>query len=217
MFKKSKKVVVKNYKNHTKEIKAIIFDVGGVLLKGKGKSIHEYISKKLKIDMDNWFDTVEPYWEEMVKDESTTNHSLTIIAKHFNIPKYKLEKLFRKAFKKQFKKDRKMFKLLKKLRKHYKIAILSDQVQMSYEVFKRFNLDKLVDIAVWSQKEGIRKPDPEIYKLTASRLKVPAENCLFIDNRDWNLVPAKKLGMKYILFYNYKNLLTQICHLGVKI
>lgn len=224
MFKKSKKVVDKQLfkqrfesQTNTREIKAIIFDVGGVLLTSKGKSVHEYMARKLKVDTDSWFDSIEQYWDEMVKDGSTAPYALAQISKHYHIPKYKLEKLLIKAFKKEFRKDRKMFRLLKKLRKNYKTAILSDQLPMSYEAFKKYKLDEKVDIAVWSHKEGLRKPNPEIYHLVAQRLKLPAKNCLFIDNRDWNLIPAKQIGMNYILFQNYKHLFKQLKHLGVKI
>lgn len=198
------------------KIKAIIFDVNGVLVKGEGRSIHEYMAKKLKVNMDDWFDTIEPYWDEMVKDEATTEYCLHKIANHYKIPKHKLQKLLIKAFKKHFKKNRQMFRLAKKLRKNYKTGILSDQLQMSYEAEKKFDLDNLVDVPIWSQKEGFRKPDIEFYKLALKHIKIPAENCLFIDNRDWNLVPAKKLGMHYILFYNYKQLSKQLKELGVK-
>ena len=213
-----KKIFKKKKTKKESEIKAIIFDVNGVLLKGHGRSIHEYMAKKLKTNMDNWFDTIEAYWEDMVKEEFTTEHHLNQIAKHFHVPRYKLDRWFVKAFKKHFKKDRKMFKLVKKLRKNgYKTAILSDQTRMSYQAYKKYKLDKRVDITVWSQKEGIRKPNPEIYKLTTKRLKLQPENCLFIDDRDWNLIPAKKIGMKYILFHNYPQLLEKLRVFGIKI
>ncbi len=200
------------------EIKAIIFDVNGVLLVGHGRSIHEYMAKKLHIGFEEWFDAINPYWEEMVKEEFTTEHHLNQIAKHFHISRHKLDKWFVKSFKKHFKKDRKMFKLVKKLRKSgYKTAILSDQTQMSYEAYEKFKLNNLVNVAVWSQKEGIRKPNPEIYELVVKRLKLKPENCLFIDDRDWNLIPAKKIGMKYILFHNYKQVISQLRYFGVKV
>ena len=200
------------------EIKAIIFDVNGVLLKGHGRSIHEYMAKKLHIGFEEWFDAINPYWEDMVKEEFTTEHHLNQIAKHFHISRSRLDKWFVKAFKKHFKKDRKMFNLFKKLRKNkYKVAILSDQTRMSYEAYEKFKLNKRVNTAVWSQKEGIRKPNPEIYKLTAKRLKLHPEKCLFIDDRDWNLIPAKKVGMKYILFHNYLQLLERLRVFGIRI
>ncbi len=201
----------------TNEIKAIIFDVNGVLMLGKGIDIHEYMAKKLESTIERWFDTIEPYWSDIVKDESKTLNFLTNVTKEYQVPKSKIEKWLLKAFKKRFKKNRKLFRIGKKLRKiGYKTAILSDQTSFSYEVFKRYKMEDLVDLALWSQKEGMRKPDIKFYKLLILRLKLPAKNCLFIDNHEWNLVPARKIGMKTILFENNNQAIHDLNKAGVK-
>lgn len=214
--KKSKKVVLKNNKN-TNKIKAIIFDVNGVLMLGRGKDVHEYMAQKLKSNIERWFDTIEPYWSEIVKDESKTLSFLTNVTQEYQIPESKIGKLLRKAFKKRFKKNRKLIKIIKKLnKKGYKTAIFSDQTSFSYDAFKKYNLDSIVDITLWSQKEGLRKPDMKFYKLLIKRLKLPAKNCLFVDNHDWNLIPARKLGIKTILFEDNKQTINDLKSLGVK-
>ena len=214
--KKSKKVVPKNNKN-TNKIKAIIFDVNGVLMLGRGKDVHEYMAQKLKSNIERWFDTIEPYWSEIVKDESKTLSFLTNVTQEYQIPESKIGKLLRKAFKKRFKKNRKLIKIIKKLnKKGYKTAIFSDQTSFSYDAFEKYNLDSIVDITLWSQKEGLRKPDMKFYKLLIKRLKLPAKNCLFVDNHDWNLIPAKKLGIKTILFEDNKQTINDLKSLGVK-
>jgi len=43
------------------------------------------------------------------------------------------------------------------------------------------------------------------------------EEAVFIDNRDWNIIPAKKLGMKTVLFRNNKQTFRELKKLGVKI
>jgi putative hydrolase of the HAD superfamily len=49
-----------------------------------------------------------------------------------------------------------------------------------------------------SSKVGMRKPDPEIYLLTCSRLGVAPERCLFIDDLLCNVEAANALGMQTI-------------------
>jgi putative hydrolase of the HAD superfamily len=44
----------------------------------------------------------------------------------------------------------------------------------------------------------MRKPDPEIYRLTCSRLGVAPERCLFIDDLLCNVEAAGALGMQTI-------------------
>jgi putative hydrolase of the HAD superfamily len=63
---------------------------------------------------------------------------------------------------------------------------------------KRYNhelLDELFDGTVISGEVGIRKPAKRIYELGAEAIgKAPAE-CVFVDDLDFNLRPARELGM----------------------
>lgn len=47
---------------------------------------------------------------------------------------------------------------------------------------------------------GLKKPDPEIFELTLSRLECRAEDCIFIDNSVNNLNAAAEFGIRPILF-----------------
>ena len=61
---------------------------------------------------------------------------------------------------------------------------------------------EMFDVVVESSKEGIRKPDPEIYRIALSRMAVPAEQTVFLDDLGINLKPARALGMKTIKVLN---------------
>ncbi|EDO49810.1 predicted protein [Nematostella vectensis] len=50
-----------------------------------------------------------------------------------------------------------------------------------------------------SCKIGIRKPDPEMYKLVCKKFKVQPNEVLFLDDLPSNLAPAKEMGMATIL------------------
>ena len=86
--------------------------------------------------------------------------------------------------------------------KGYKIAILSDQWHVSKEALMPERYTSRFDAVVVSCDVGLRKPNPKIYKLTLKKLGLKPAQTLFIDNQQWNLQPAKKLGMKTILFRN---------------
>jgi putative hydrolase of the HAD superfamily len=191
-----------------KEVKAIIFDVNGVLLLETGKSFHEYISKKLNVDIESWFDSIEQYWTSLIGGTLTESKFLKLISGFYNISPKTLQKIIQKAFKKRFKKNKDLFKKILKLKRlGYKIAILSDQIPASYEIFERyFKLEEFVDVAVWSNKIGVRKPNPKIYKICLKKLNISPSQAIFVDNREWNLSPAKKLGIRTILYENNKQL-----------
>jgi len=54
------------------------------------------------------------------------------------------------------------------------------------------------DVVVESAVEGLRKPDPRIYRLALERLSVRAEETVFLDDIGANLKPARAMGMKTI-------------------
>jgi putative hydrolase of the HAD superfamily len=56
----------------------------------------------------------------------------------------------------------------------------------------------LFDIVVESAVEGLRKPDPRIYRLVCERLGVAPPATVFLDDLGANLKPARELGMTTI-------------------
>jgi putative hydrolase of the HAD superfamily len=54
------------------------------------------------------------------------------------------------------------------------------------------------DAVVESSVEGIRKPEPEIYRRALDRLGVPADGTAYLDDLGVNLKPARSLGMHTI-------------------
>lgn len=56
-------------------------------------------------------------------------------------------------------------------------------------------LNELFDGVVISGEEGVRKPSRRMYELGAERAGVPATQCVFVDDLEFNLKPAQELGM----------------------
>lgn len=207
------------------KIKAVVFDIGNVLVKasllkkpkkGHVHGVHEFIANKLNITMDQYFDSIDTAYADSVVGRKTKQETLKIMSKNFGISPQKLEKLYFKSYKKNIKFNKTLIRKAKQLRKKgYKIAILSDQWQVSREVQFPKKLEKIFPLNVISCDVGIRKPNPKIYQLLLKRLNIPAKNVLFIDNQKWNLEPAKKLGMKTILFKDNAQTLNDLEKLGI--
>jgi putative hydrolase of the HAD superfamily len=54
------------------------------------------------------------------------------------------------------------------------------------------------DVFIESSVEGLRKPDPAIYRLACDRLGVEPEQTIFLDDIGPNLKPARAMGMATI-------------------
>lgn len=100
-----------------------------------------------------------------------------------------------------------MVKVLKRCKEHFKVACITNNVKsgtgpaMATSDAKREQTGavmELFDLVVESSIEGIRKPNPEIYRLTCARLGVAPDACAFLDDLGINLKPARQLGMQTI-------------------
>ena len=61
--------------------------------------------------------------------------------------------------------------------------------------YPRELFDAMFDGIVISGEEGIRKPSKRMYELGAERAGVGAADCVYVDDIDFNLTPARELGM----------------------
>ncbi len=56
-------------------------------------------------------------------------------------------------------------------------------------------VERHFDTVVESCREGVRKPEPEIYRIALSRLEVTAHQTVMLDDIGANLKPARQMGM----------------------
>jgi putative hydrolase of the HAD superfamily len=69
-----------------------------------------------------------------------------------------------------------------------------------YDPYAGYDLAGLFDVVVISDQVGLRKPEPPIYELTAAKLGLRPEHCVFVDDTPANLVTARQLGMATVHF-----------------
>ena len=85
------------------------------------------------------------------------------------------------------------------LREQYKVALLSNIGDQTMERLFDGKVGELFDEVVLSYQEGIAKPNPEIFTLTAERLGVTPGECVMIDDLMTNCEGAEVAGMQSIL------------------
>lgn len=204
-------------KKRAGQIKAIIFDISGVLASGKSSKrekgkiipsgVHIDIAKKLRISIDQYLDAIDTNYALAIEGKISDEKVLEMFSKNLKVSEEKLRKLYVWAYKKHFKQNKQLFKQAFKLKKlGYKIAVLSDQWLLSKKALMPKKYYKKFSPVIISCDVGMRKPNPQIYKLVLQKLKLFPKQTIFIDNQKWNTEPAKKLGMRTILFKNNKQL-----------
>ena len=87
------------------------------------------------------------------------------------------------------------------LRPRYQTALLSNSfVGARRREQDRYHFAEMADLIVYSHEEGIAKPDRRIYELTCERLGVQPAEMIFLDDHERPVAAAGKLGINAILF-----------------
>jgi 2-haloacid dehalogenase len=79
----------------------------------------------------------------------------------------------------------------------------------------RFSFLSLFDEIIVSGREGLAKPEPEIFQLMAQRAGLPLESLVFIDDSQRNIDAAAGLGMTALRFAGPERLREELKALGL--
>ena len=86
--------------------------------------------------------------------------------------------------------------IAEELSQEYLLAILSNDIkEWSLHSRRKHELNQLCQEAVISGEVGYRKPSREIYEILLGRLSASAKQCIFVDDREANLLSAIEVGM----------------------
>lgn len=199
--------------------KALIFDMGGVVIFYDNQIAAKNMSKLIKIPSEKIFKIIDDSHEKFTIDYelgALSKHYWEIIAKKLGVEKIP-EKKFNRLWKGIFWPNKPMIKLIKKLRKNYKIAILSNTGKLHEKYLsKKYKFQNLFHIEIYSFEEKARKPGKKIYQIALKKLKVRPSEAVFIDDRLENTKGAEKIGIKGIQFKNNKQFLQELKKLGIK-
>lgn len=102
----------------------------------------------------------------------------------------------RQQFLDQFELDANYPLIVRQLRPHYRLSILSNlPPDWAISLTEALQLKTYFDPILFSGMLGCKKPHPEIYRQMINRSGIPAHQILFIDDRLENLRSAHEAGM----------------------
>jgi putative hydrolase of the HAD superfamily len=112
-----------------------------------------------------------------------------------------------------------MVHALQVIKKHYQVGCITNNVRsgqgpgMSKSEAKAKQVGEvmsLFDIVIESSVLGIRKPNPKIYQIACDQMSINPDQALFIDDLGINLKPARDLGMKTIKVLDQEQALDEL-------
>jgi len=95
---------------------------------------------------------------------------------------------------------------IKELRDTYKTGMLTNIGKGGLStLFKYGFLEQFFDTVVTSSEIGYAKPEARAFEITAERLGVRLDECVFIDDREPYIEGAQHVGMKTILYTDFES------------
>ena len=101
--------------------------------------------------------------------------------------------------------------------KYFMGTINNESRELNDYRIEQFGMRKVFRLFISSCFVGLRKPERDIYRLALETTQIPAEECVFIDDRALNLECAAQLGMHTIEMDNLEQLRADLVKLEVRI
>ena len=199
-----------------KDIKTIIFDLGGVYFTDGTKGAIKTISERWNLDPNVVADVFKGKIGTAYRENQITHEEFWKQAKEtlgIDAPMDELSHIWLDGY---VPIEGTVDIIRELIGNGYEIIYLSDNVQERIDYLEeKYHFLQYFKSGVFSHIAGVRKPNPKIYELALKEASNPAENCVYIDDKPNLLEEADKLGMSTIAFINPNDTRQKLIELGL--
>jgi len=184
-------------------IKNIIFDLGNVIVQNPTlNTVKEFVTEEKDAIIFSKYIFKSEFWKMMDLGKITNLEIADTIKKQklVDVKNYDEIKDFMLNWFSKCNVNNDTIEIAKRLKKNgYNIYVLSNMAKATFEYFSsKYDFFNIIDGAVVSGYEGIKKPDHRIFEMLLERYSLVPEECLLIDDDDTNrtLEVANSMGIK---------------------
>ena len=201
-------------------IKAILFDFDGVLTTDAtgSQSICNYICMKTGLDAQVFKKEYYKYNNDLLDGKINHENIWETFCKGINMS-IDINTLYESFVNTPI--DNKMMALIDELKQqNYIIGMVTDNKKDRIDdIVKYYQWNKIFDVITISAEIGSGKDYKEIFVKTIENINANADECVFIDNQEKNLIIPKSMGMNVIYFdhekRNYEELILELKNLSI--
>lgn len=188
-----------------KLLKAVIFDVGGVLVRTHSRAGREKWAARLGLspgEFEHFVFSGESGRQGQLGQKTSSAH-WRWLGDHFGLDEAGLAEL-RHDFFAGDALDESLLAYIKRLREAgYRTGLLSNTYDNARRLLSEvYPLLPFFDGVIFSAEVGVMKPNPQIYHLAAESVGVKPPEALFVDDFIENIEGAKAVGMQTLHFTN---------------
>ncbi|MEA5077392.1 MAG: HAD family phosphatase [Anaerolineaceae bacterium] len=193
-------------------IKAVIFDMGGVILRSDDLTSRQELANRYAVTEEQLEDIVfdSPTAKVATVGQISEREHWQEVFAMLNV-RPEDEQAFQDAFWAGDRIDRGLVKFLSDFRPHYQTGLLSnawsgarDMLTQKYQAIDAF------DTSIFSFEVGMAKPDPAIYHYILDLMQVKPEEAIFLDDFERNIIAANQVGIHGVRFLNREQAMRDI-------
>jgi len=195
-------------------IKAVFFDVGGVLLTRDIESFYKALSKVLGVDYECFMNLHNKYKKDLLLGKLSAREFSDKARMCFK-KEMKYRNIWRITYLNATPPNIEVIKIIKKLKGKYILGIISNSMEDCDRINSERGIYDGFKPVILSSRCGVAKPSKGIFEIALKESGLKARECVFIDDRENLLETPKKMGFKTILFKDAEQLEKELKKKGV--
>jgi len=190
-------------------IKGIIFDLYGVNVHRNEQLTRDAFAKRIGCSTETIGKAFDDSGREQLKLGTTTQRRfVSRLNKHLsaNLTINEVRSLWNVTLTL----DHSMITLLKTLKQHYKLFLLTNLNEFDWQAVRQLDLSNYFDDLFLSFELKMKKPNPQVFQTVVDLTGIDARDLLFIDDQMKNVSAASQLGMSSLQFKDSQTLHHQL-------
>jgi epoxide hydrolase-like predicted phosphatase len=192
-------------------IRAVIFDIGGVLVRNVNYTQQRHWEQRLGLPDRALGPTI---WSNPVSRLAeigcaSPEEVWADVARRFSLTAEEVASLSKDVFAGS-EWDTALIDFARSLRPHYKTGIISNAWPAARQGVRPYVNGDAFDVIVFSAEEGVAKPDRTIFDRALARLGVEPDESIFIDDVEENVQAARSIGLQAMCFESTRQTIDQI-------
>lgn len=201
------------------EIKAVVFDIGGVLIRTEDRSHRNNLEDRLGLDRGEA--EILIFNGEMGRKaqigEISSAELYASVQSHLDLDNAGIKR-FKNEFWAGDRLDSKLVEFIRQLKQKYTVCVISNFMDALPNMLKTdYPAADAFHFTVVSAHVGVMKPAPEIFEYTLRLLNLRPEETVFIDDFQQNIEGCQAVGMHGIHFSPNIDLKAKLEELGVRV
>jgi len=192
-------------------IRAVFFDLGGVLVRTEYQSPRQRLAERLGMEYDDLVHIVfdSPTAQQATVGELTAAEHWASVMKRLKRPASETQTIRDEFFAGDIV-DRGLLDFLRSLRGKYKTGLISNAFDDLRPFIVREKFDDAFDHMVISAEVGAAKPKAKIYQIALEQFGASPSEAVFVDDFFENIEGCEKIGIRGVHFKDPESAIQQV-------